>query len=348
MHVTYYLSKHTKLFALSTLILLAIYKVDTHAHHLSAALYNSETDASISGVISKVEWRNPHVYFYLEQVTDNENLVTWEIESPPPATLRRAGWSPQTLTIGAQVTVVGKSGRDPSRKVFLFESLVMEDDVVIGLESSLASLPQQDAAIEERATTLNGTWGTNFSMEANLQLILSSNLDLTEKGRSAIESYVDETDNPGLDCIPATPPSVMLVPDIKSIAVMDDFVLIRAEHEAIERIVYLNVDSHDGAVISVHGHSIGRWDAGKLVIDTTHFTPHRQGNAAGLPSGVGKHLIEELALNDDGSRLIYSYKLEDPEYLATPVTDEIEWAYRPDFEYLELPCDIEIARRFAQ
>ncbi|MBV56954.1 MAG: hypothetical protein CMQ12_10330 [Gammaproteobacteria bacterium] len=74
----------------------------------------------------------------------------------------------------------------------------------------------------------------------------------------------------------------------------------------------------------------------------------RQGNATDLPSGAGKHRIEKLAFDDDGSHLTYSYKLEDTEYLATPVTDEIEWAYRPDFEYSELPYDLEIARRFTQ
>ena len=77
----------------------------------------------------------------------------------------------------------------------------------------------------------------------------------------------------------------MILPGFRSIEVRDDAVAIRGEDAAVERLVHLDVATHDGAAPSVQGHSIGRWDDGTLVVDTAQFTPHRLGNGAGLPSG---------------------------------------------------------------
>ena len=56
-----------------------------------------------------------------------------------------------------------------------------------------------------------------------------------------------------------------------------------SEFEGIERIVHMGAESHDGAAISLQGHSIGRWEGDTLVVDTTHFAEHRVGNAMGVP-----------------------------------------------------------------
>jgi hypothetical protein len=103
--------------------------------------------------------------------------------------------------------------------------------------------------------------------------------------------------------------------------------------------------THDGAEASVHGHSIGRWDGGTLVVDTAQFAPHRLGNGAGLPSGARKHLVERFALNAAGG-LDYSFELEDPEFLKQRVTGTTQWLYRPDVEYVATPCDRDNAKRF--
>jgi len=142
----------------------------------------------------------------------------------------------------------------------------------------------------------------------------------------------------------------MLVPDIKSIEIRDDVVLLRAEHESIERTIHLNKQDHNGTEESVFGHSIGYWEGDNqntLVIETARFSSHRQGNATGLPSGPDKQLIEKLTLSDDGSKITYRYELSDPEYIVGTITDQIEWAYRPDLNYQPLICDVENARKFA-
>ena len=65
-----------------------------------------------------------------------------------------------------------------------------------------------------------------------------------------------------------------------------------------------------------------------------------------LPSGPRKHLVERFTLSGDHKRLLYDTVLEDPEYLAAPVTYSSEWDYRPDLTPSGLACDLDVARRF--
>ena len=108
----------------------------------------------------------------------------------------------------------------------------------------------------------------------------------------------------------------------------------------------MNQASHEGAANSDQGHSIGHWENGALVVDTTHFTPHRRGLAiGGLPSGENKHLVEEFELSADRTTLSYSFRLEDEEFLAEPVSGELTLVYRPDLPFLNVACDLESAGR---
>jgi hypothetical protein len=142
----------------------------------------------------------------------------------------------------------------------------------------------------------------------------------------------------------------MLSPDLKSIEVRDDAVIIRAEFDASERIVHLNEHSHAGAaeVGSVLGHSIGRWeDDGTFVIDTVGIAS--QGVLSAPGSSPETHLVEHLRLSEDGTHLSYSFMLEDPQHLTAPVSGEgIRLTYRPDLEFEAVPCDSENVRRFAE
>ena len=137
----------------------------------------------------------------------------------------------------------------------------------------------------------------------------------------------------------------MILPGFRSIEIRGDAVAIRGEDAAVERLVHLDVTTHDGAAPSVHGHSIGRWDGGTLLVDTARFAPHRLGNGAGLPSGANKHLFERFALSAE-SELTYSFELEDPEYLKERVTGSSQWRYRPDVAFVPTPCNLDNARRF--
>ena len=122
--------------------------------------------------------------------------------------------------------------------------------------------------------------------------------------------------------------------------------MIRSDLEGVERTVHMNVGTHESASASLHGHSVGRWDGTALVVHTARFSPHGMGTVFRVPSGPDKHLVERFELDPDGTSLTYSFELEDPDYLAAPIANQMQWHYRPDLEYSPVACDPENARRF--
>jgi hypothetical protein len=86
------------------------------AHHAFSAEYDSKKQVQLKGVVTKVEWMNPHVYFYLD-VTDESGTVTnWALEMGPPNGLERSGWTRNTMKVGDEVVVEGTLAKDGSKQ----------------------------------------------------------------------------------------------------------------------------------------------------------------------------------------------------------------------------------------
>lgn len=310
--------------------------------HHSPAGYDMQAQRTIEGTVTEYEWGNPHVYLSVRE--DGTGRV-WVVEAFPSTAMKQYGWSKDTFALGERVAVSGNPGRNPARAV-LFLKAVRKSNAAAMLYDAGGAVAAPPPAPQQtfRASGLAGTWSTsvgaafgNFFGPAVAQLG-------TPLGAAAVAEFRD-TANPGLECVPFTPPVYMILPGFRNIEVRADAVVIRGEDAAVERIVHLDAATHDGAAPSVQGHSIGRWENGTLVVDTASFAPHRLGNGAGLPSGARKHLVERFAPNAQGG-LTYSFELEDPEYLRARVTGSADWLYRPDVDYVATPCNRANARRF--
>lgn len=83
------------------------------AHHSFGAEYDENKPIILTGVVTKVDWMNPHSYFYLD-VTDTKGVVSnWKFEGFPPNVLYRTGWKRDvTLRPGDTITVFGWRARD--------------------------------------------------------------------------------------------------------------------------------------------------------------------------------------------------------------------------------------------
>ena len=85
------------------------------AHHSFAAEFDASKPFKLSGVVTKVEWQNPHTIFYLDITDDQTKKVTnWSFEMGSPNGLMRNGWTRNTLKVGDVVTVEGSLARDGS------------------------------------------------------------------------------------------------------------------------------------------------------------------------------------------------------------------------------------------
>ncbi|MDA1372988.1 MAG: DUF6152 family protein [Proteobacteria bacterium] len=81
------------------------------AHHASAPFYNPEDRVEFEGTVTRWVFRNPHAFLFLDVTGDNGEITEWQVELGAPVSIRRVGWSPDTLEIGQRVKVTGQRSR---------------------------------------------------------------------------------------------------------------------------------------------------------------------------------------------------------------------------------------------
>ena len=310
-------------------------------------MYDDKQTITIEGAVTKFEWSNPHVYVYLKHLTAAGQADEWEVEASPPSILRRLGWSQDTLHAGDTLTVTGHPARDSGRKSMIPTTIKKGDALLFDRKGEVTRLASADPAPVGSVGSLElaGVWVTLLAIKLDEQMD-PEKLSLTAQGKAAFKHFDEKKMHPGANCVPYSAPVFMLTPDLKRITKGDGVILIDGEFDGAQRTVHMDISTHDGAPVSVQGHSVGRWEGKSLVIDTTHFTDNAMGNAYGLPSGAGKHLVERLTPDGKGA-LTYHFELSDPEFLAAPVAGDVQWVFRPNVAYAALKCDLENARRFA-
>jgi uncharacterized protein DUF6152 len=84
------------------------------AHHSFAAEFDAEKAVNLTGSVTKIEWMNPHVWFYLDVKEENGNVVSWGMEMGSPNGLMRSGWTRNSMKVGDIVAVEGSRARDGS------------------------------------------------------------------------------------------------------------------------------------------------------------------------------------------------------------------------------------------
>jgi len=77
------------------------------AHHSVAAYYDTNTQLTLKGTVSVIEWTNPHAFVHIDVRDDRGKVTNWAIETDSPNVLSRAGWTKTTLKLDDEITVTG-------------------------------------------------------------------------------------------------------------------------------------------------------------------------------------------------------------------------------------------------
>lgn len=81
------------------------------AHHASAPFYDPDNRVEFEGTVTRWVFRNPHAFLFLNVENDDGSITEWQVELGAPVSIRRAGWTPDTLQVGQRVKVAGNRSR---------------------------------------------------------------------------------------------------------------------------------------------------------------------------------------------------------------------------------------------
>lgn len=112
-------------------------------HHSFGAEFDHDKPVSLTGTVSKVEWSNPHIWYYIDVKDEQGKITTWGFSGGPPGMLIRRGITKETLKIGDVITVQGFRAKDGSNNGS-GDSVRFTDGRKVFTGAAEAALPARD------------------------------------------------------------------------------------------------------------------------------------------------------------------------------------------------------------
>ena len=107
------------------------------AHHSFAAELDASQPVQLKGTVTKIEWMNPHAYFYIDAKDASGKVTSWGLEMGSPNGLMRQGWTRNSMKVGDEIVVEGSRAKDGS-------NIANARSVVLGSGERLFAASSQD------------------------------------------------------------------------------------------------------------------------------------------------------------------------------------------------------------
>lgn len=318
--------------ASSIAVLLPLMGNLAHAHHSHASL-DPDDIRLLNGVVTKYSWTMPHVYLKVQAPNPQGQVVEYSIEMLHPGGMAARGWDKDSFKTGDRITWEGQHDRNKSRA---YSSLAWAErnGVRVGRREG-----EDDATIAP-STDFTGLWNRG---EDQPTYFPPTGWPLTAVGQAQVDAF-SEDQNPVLECYEPGPPKSMTLPYAHHISRQDESTLL-IERDLMEgvRVVHMDRSVPPGPPSQL-GHSVGWYEDGDLVIETTAFTADRWGTYTGIDSSAQKQVRERFSLIDGGMGIEIEITVTDPVYLTLPTTFKHYWVKVPDRDIIRAPCTMESAK----
>src|SRR5688500_6781351 len=109
------------------LLTAVLWAAPASGHHSFGVYFDADKPVKLSGIVTKVDWRNPHTHLYLDVKDAQGKVVTWTLEGYPPNVLARTGWKKDvTVKVGDIISIYGWRARDGSAAAHLREATLAD------------------------------------------------------------------------------------------------------------------------------------------------------------------------------------------------------------------------------
>ena len=123
------------------LALIVMWSAVAIAHHSFAAEFDATKPTTKRGHVTKVEWTNPHVWFYINVKSPDGKVENWGFEMGPPHGLQGRGWTRTTMKLGDEVEVQGTLAKNGSKRVNARSVIMVSTGQKLGAASSEGVTP---------------------------------------------------------------------------------------------------------------------------------------------------------------------------------------------------------------
>jgi hypothetical protein len=328
----------------SFVLVAALVALPAAAHH-GIGTFDTRQEITLTGVVTGVDFVNPHSWLYLDVKGADGQSASWRCEMRSATTLRRSGWSREMFKQGEPVTITGAPDRNDPSSCYL-STIVFADGSSADRYGQLSTAPAPRVAAERPARlpsgepNIAGDWAPEqlvmtdprgrggalvplsqaesfepgASTAENARQYRTRDVTLTPAGKQAADAFetYNPQHNPRMRC-----ETTSIIFDwtydgaVNRITQTADTVTLEYGQLNFKRTIHLNMAQHPATIEpSRSGHSIGRWENDVLVVDTVGFAPGVL--SPPVQHSDRLHVVERFSLDPSGPTLQRSYEAEDP------------------------------------
>lgn len=322
------------------------------AHH-SFAKFDTRSTIEIVGEVTGVEWRNPHVLLTLSVTDDAGAAVDWTLETSSPGMLARMDVTAEAVRVGDTIRVAGNPAVDGGPEMFATNLLLPSGEELL-LRPRDRARWATGATIGEQANWFR-TEGDPSNPDAGLFRVWSSTFagaallfpdavqpdyryPFTEQAQAAVDAFDRVAASAAADCTPKGMPQIMEQPYNVAFEQAGEDILMRIEEYDVVRTFHMTAADADPAP-SPLGYSVGRWEDGALVVETSRIDwPWFR---FGIPQSESVALVERFTPSPAGDRLDYEMVATDPATFTEPIRMQKYWLSFPGEEVAPYDCQAE-------